>query len=497
MALENACFTADSAVNKLSAEEASGAAGSDRSPADSRLTEAAEDSDYSNDLIVKPIPLLIARIAVPASLGFFFNTMFNATDTYFAGFISTESLAALSLSFPVFFIIIAVGSGLSTGTTALIANEIGAGRRQKAGLFAFQGLGFGIITALIVTVAGIAIAPRLFSFLGASEQYLRDALHYMNTIFGGTIFFICNFMLNAVLVATGDTRSFRNFLIAGFFLNLVLDPWFMFGGFGVPSMGIRGIALATVIIQFFGVAYLALRVSRTDLMAGSDMRRIIPRLAPFREIARQGLPAAVNMLTVGLGVFVITYFAGRFGKQAVAAYGAAVRLEQIILLPTIGLNTATLTLAAQNFGARRFDRLRAVFFRCLRYGAVIAVLGAAALLLGAPALMKFFTSDPIVIAYGATYLKIAAFLIYAYVMLFLSVSVLQGVKRPFFAIGIGIIRQIVLPVIVFPLFSIILSMGLKGLWWGIFAINWSAALFSIVYALKILKKIEKVIGEKT
>ncbi|MEJ2724022.1 MAG: MATE family efflux transporter, partial [Deltaproteobacteria bacterium] len=98
-------------------------------------------------LTTLPIPALVRKIAFPASVGLFFYTMYNVVDTYFGGLISTEALASLSLSLPVFFIIIAVGTGISTGATALIGNALGAGKRDEARLLAVQGITFGVLTA--------------------------------------------------------------------------------------------------------------------------------------------------------------------------------------------------------------------------------------------------------------------------------------------------------------------------------------------------------------
>ena len=150
-------------------------------------------------------------------MGFFFYTMYNVVDTYFAGLISTQTLAAMSLSLSVFFVIIAVGAGISTGTTALIANALGAGDREKAGIFSVQGIVFGILISAVLTVVGLGVSPFLFSMLGASETYLEISLKYMDTIFSGTIFFMLQYMLNSVLNALGDTRSMRNWLNMGFF----------------------------------------------------------------------------------------------------------------------------------------------------------------------------------------------------------------------------------------------------------------------------------------
>lgn len=111
-------------------------------------------------LTTAPIPRLIRQIAVPASIGFFFNTMYNVVDTYFGGLISTQVLAAMSLSFPVFFIIIATGHGISIGTTALIGSALGASNTAEAKQFAVQGITFGVLVSVVLTVFGLYVSPR-------------------------------------------------------------------------------------------------------------------------------------------------------------------------------------------------------------------------------------------------------------------------------------------------------------------------------------------------
>lgn len=182
------------------------------------------------NITTDPVPRVIGAIAVPASVGFFFNTMFNVVDTYFAGVISTQALAALSLSFPVFFIIIALGSGVATGTTALMATALGAGEIDRARMFAVQGFVFGGLLSIILTAVGLVASQPVFSVLGASGNYMETALLYMETIFHGAFFFIMAYMLNAVLNALGDTRSFRNVLVATFFSTSSWTPGSSTGG---------------------------------------------------------------------------------------------------------------------------------------------------------------------------------------------------------------------------------------------------------------------------
>jgi len=439
------------------------------------------------DLTKDPIPGLVRKIAVPASIGFFFNTMYNVVDTFFAGFISTDALAALSISFPVFFIIIAMGSGISQGGTALIANALGEKDQAKAHHTCVQCLSFGVLFAIVLTVGGLLSAPYLFQILGASGEYLEVALDYINLILCGTVFTVVQSIANACLNAQGDTKTYRNVLIVSFFLNCALDPWFMYGGLGVPAMGIKGIALATIVIQLLGMVYLLHRLSRTKLWEGP----IFSMLAPspiYREIAKQGFPASFNMVSVAVGIFIITLFISKFSTESVAAYGIATRIEQILLLPTIGLNIAVLSMTGQNNGAKKPERIRETLETTMKYGLVMMVAGGLLLYFLAETMMQVFSEDPIVIRHGIDYLEIASITLCSYVILFQTVNLLQGLKKPLYAMIIGIYRQVLAPCIVFYLLAFKLDMRESGVWWGIFLVTWSAAIISYFYGKNMLRR---------
>lgn len=440
-----------------------------------------------NSLISKPVPGLIAQLAIPASIGMFFNTMFNVVDTYFSGLISTEAIAALSLSFPVFFVILAFGFGVSTGATALIANALGAGDENQAQLYAIQSISFSVLLSLVLTIAGLLAAPALFDILGASGSYLEIALAYIDVIFYGLTLFSLNFVFNAILTAQGDTKSFRNVLIIGFFLNLIFDPWFIYGGMGLPPMGLAGVAWATVLIQLFSALVMALRVTRSALICQECWQLFIPRWRYFKAIAKQGFPASLNTMSIAIGIFIITWFLSKYGQTAVAAYGIATRVDQIALLPIMGLTTATLTLIGQNNGARRYDRCREVYAKALHYGIVITTISGV-IVFGLPrAIMGIFTADTAVIDIGAFYLRISAFVYWAYIILFVAVAALQGLKRPSYAIWIGLYRQVVAPAVIFYTLATVLEMGLYGIWWGIFLVTWSATLFTLYYVQRTMR----------
>jgi putative MATE family efflux protein len=436
-----------------------------------------------------PIPSLVRGIALPASIGFFFNTMYNFVDTYCAGLIGTDAVAALSLSFPVFFIVLAVGSGLSQGATALIANAMGADDMPLARRLFAQALLLSLLVSAVLTIQGMVTSRWLFELLGAEGNYLTTALDYMNVIMAGAVFFIMQMTLNAGLNAQGNATLYRNVLIAGFVANCALNPWFMYGGAGVPAMGVAGIALATIVVQIASCWILWRGLRKGQLCQGMTSASFIPEPSLLRRLAGQGIPAAGNMLTVALGIFVITWFISRFSKEAVAAYGIATRIEQMLLLPTIGLNTAALTLVGQNNGAGLYDRVRLAWLTCIRYGLVMTLIGGAILWLIRDWAMKCFTTDPLVIQCGIDYLGVAAWVLAAYPILFTTVSMLQGLKRPLYSLCIGLYRQILAPAVVYYGLAIVAGWQLWGVWYGIGMVTWSAALFTLWWGWRTVRSL--------
>jgi len=141
----------------------------------------------------------------------------------------------------------------------------------------------------------------------------------------------------------------------------------MFGGLGIPALGISGIALATIFIEFLGVVYLFPKVIRTGLVSKTFIKEIFPDKEVYKDIARQGLPASVSMMSVAIGFFISTYFVGKFGEGAVAAYGVGTRIQQLMLLPLVGVNIAVVTLIGQNNGAKRLDRVMETIKTTFRY----------------------------------------------------------------------------------------------------------------------------------
>lgn len=417
--------------------------------------------------------------------------MYNIVDSYYAGQVSTLALAALGLSFPVFLLIIATGGGLSRGASALIANAIGSGDPEKQQEFTSQSVSLGILVSILLMIVGLLTVKPLFMLLGASGEYLSIALSYMNPIFLGTIFFVLTSLTNAILIANGDSKTFSKVLVTGFFLNLILDPWFLYGGFGLPPLGIAGIAWATVVIQFGGCIYLLAEVLRRGLLDLSSWKCLIPRLRVYGEIAIQAVPASFNIMSIALGFFVTTYFLKSFGEASVAAFGVTTRIEQLGLLPTMGLYSAIMALVGQNNGAGNFDRVHETMRVCNRVGLVVNLVTSVIIFVFARQLMRIFTPDEEVIQLGVNCLYIIAPVQWSYVMTSTHLAMLQAIKRPTYGFFESILRKVLLPLPFFYLCVLVYQFGVNSVWFSIAGTNVFMTVITIIYARRTLSKIVK------
>lgn len=445
----------------------------------------------TTDLTTGKITQHIRNLAIPASVGVFFNTLYNVVDTFYAGKIGTDSMAGLTVSFPIFFIMIALSSGIGSGTTALASITIGEKDYNHFHKIVKNSLYLGILVALIIILAAPTISYNLFKISGASGNTLKEGTLYMDTLFYGAFFFILNSILNGILSAQGDTKSYRNALIIGFILNVILDPLFIYGFLFIPKLGTVGIALATVIVQIITSLYLFFRMLKSVLFEMHIFKRSRFAFETIKALLKQGIPTSLNISTIALGVFIVNYFILHFSDPTtIAAYGAAMRIEQLALLPALGLNSAALTITGQNFGAKLYPRIYELRKYTLIIGVSIMVLGGLIIYPLAPILISFFNQDPGVIEAGTTYLRIEFFAFPTYVILGILLSIMQGIKKPSFAVYIGLYRQIVMPIPLFYFLGNILNLGVKGIWWGIVFLTWTSVIVTYFYSRKQLSKLE-------
>ena len=433
--------------------------------------------ENSSTITSKPIIQLLKKIAIPASTGSIFQTLFNIVDTFFAGKISSDALAALAKSFPLYFIIISAGIGIVAGCNSLISNSLGQRNRFAALIYSHHTFIYSILLSIIITTLGILFSYDILKLMGSSSESIILAKKYTDIIFYGTVFFLLLTSLNAILYSQGDTKTYRNVLIVGLFANILLNPIFIFGFLFIPAFGIAGLAISTILIQFFACVYLYYKVNQTILKINFKTESFLIRKNFFLNIFNQCMPITFALFLVALGSYLILSFISVFGDEAVAGYGAAIRFEHIFTLPVIGLNTAVITIAGQNFGARRYDRVRETYKKATFIGFIIMCLSGIVIFLLSEFIISLFTNDLEVIKFGSNYLRIAAFIGPIYPVFFISHALFTSLKKTHYIFYSNLFRMVILPFIIIWVILNIYEGYFQDIFYGLLLMNW---LFGVV-----------------
>ena len=436
---------------------------------------------------------LFIKIAIPSSIGTIFQNLYSLVDSIFAGqMISDSALAAIGQIFPIYFVIIALGVGLSIGTTSLIANCIGENNLENSGKVFSQSFILSIIASIIITVMGIYFSPSIISSINNDQETLELSIKYINIIFFGSVFIFILMSINSSLSAQGDTKSYRNVLIFSFFLNILLNPILITGkiySFQIISpLGIEGIAYATIISQFVGIFYLFIKLSKTQIYRYVHVT-IIPHFNIIGNILSQGIPASIGMMMIAVGSYILIYFVGIFGVEAIAGYTSAGRYEQLFFLPLLGLSTATVSIVGQNYGAKQYKRVIETYKKGIKIGVMVLSLLGLIIFLTADIAMNLFTDNANVKQYGSDYLKISALMFPAFPFFFIGNATFQGLKRAIIVMYMAIMRFVLMPLILVSIILYQIGENYNLIFFSLAAMHWIIGLSYYYYCNKKYKKI--------
>tara|TARA_Y100000590_G_scaffold93823_1_gene106382 strand:+ start:91 stop:1395 length:1305 start_codon:yes stop_codon:yes gene_type:complete len=420
--------------------------------------------------------------------GSLFQTLFNLVDTFYAGRISADALAALAKAFPLYFIIIAAGIGIVAGCNSLIGNSLGSNNKVAASIYSYNSLVYAFFLSIFIMLIGTFFSYDILKFMGSTQESIALSKEYTDIIFFGTIVFLILTSFNSILYAQGDTKTYRNVLVVGVILNIILNPIFIFGLFFIPAFGIAGLAISTILIQFGACIYLFYKVKQTEL-------KIIPKISNFYirrnfliNIFNQSMPITMALFLVATGSYLILSFINIFGDQAVAGYGAAIRFEHLFSLPVIGLNTAVISIAGQNFGARRYDRIKEVYFKSVTIGVIImSVAGVIIYILSEP-IIRIFSDDLEVIKYGSSYLKIAAFIGPIYPVFFISHALFTALKKTFLIFYSNLLRMVFLPFAIVWVILNVMEGYFNDIFYGLLIMNWILGFIMLAIARGLMIK---------
>ncbi|NGM69779.1 MATE family efflux transporter [Natronolimnobius sp. AArcel1] len=429
------------------------------SPDESNLTEGS---------LIRPMfqlawPLVVIQILQVA---------YNVGDTFWLGAFSTDAVGAISLAFPLLFLLIALGGGFTTAGAILIAQHTGA-ESGEGGLIAGQTLSFISLVAVGLGILGYFLTDPMLAVLPADPEteaaIIPLAADYLRIFFLGLPFVFGFFVFVALMRGYGDTRAPMRVMFISVVINLVLDPILIFGVGPVPQLGISGAAIATVFSRAVATAIGFYLLYYTGVGPEIRPEHLKPRLEYVREITRLGVPTSLEQSMTAMALVAMTAIVVTFPPAVVAAYGLGNRLISLAFLPALGVGQAMDSIVGQNLGAGRPDRAeRATWLGAALVGAFMAVAAVFAFVFPEPFVAVFLTTEEAgreaVLGHGVTFLQFAAF-----AFVFMGVmQVIQGAFRGagntktalvFAVLGLWVARLPVAYVLIF-----VFDWGTIGIW---------------------------------
>ncbi|SDL07425.1 MATE family efflux transporter [Halarsenatibacter silvermanii] len=426
-----------------------------------------QQAEAQENIIDRPIIPTMIKLSWPIIVGQGMHLMYQLADTFWIGRLGAEHLAAITLSFPLLFIVFSMGTGFSIAGVSLVSQYTGAEEHDNAGRAAAQVLLFAVLISLLFMIPGRIFSTEMLILIGAEAEVLPLAEEYFNIFVSAIPIIFVYFVFSASLEGIGDTITPMKIKIISVIANIILDPFLIFGWSVFPEMGIAGAAAATVFSRLAaGIVgiYIMLR-GLTQLKIRP--KHFIPDPGLIKKIFRIGLPAAFGDSGLAIAITVMTSLVAGFGTTTVAAWGIANRVTSMIRMPAFGMGRATGIMVGQHLGADHPDEAGKVSSLGTRITFGFMLILAVLLLIFSSDIIAVFTAEDQVVEVGAEFLNIVGF---AYAFLGAQI-VLSGALN-----GAGktaqqtFFRLLSLWGFQIPfsyLLAYQLSWGRQGIWWGI------------------------------
>ena len=418
-------------------------------------------------LLEGSIPRSLFLLAVPIMGANILQVAYQLVDAFWVGRLGADAVAAVSVTMPIMFLIVAAGMGFAIAGTTLIAQYTGARDHGMVDHVAAQTLLTILAVSVVLGTLGFVATPVILKAMGVSPQVYVGALSFMRVIFAALPFTFIYAMSQALMRGVGEVRA-PLYIVAGTVcVNFVLDPVLIFGRYGAPAWGVTGAAVATLIAQAFAAA-IALRL----LFGGRygihiHWRDFVPDMAFVKRAFLLGHPASIEQSARGLGMTVLTFLIASFGTVVMASFGVASNVFNVVIIPAMGFSMATSTLVGQNIGAGNFARAEKVarLSAAITFG-VLTFFGIVCFAF-APAIVRFFIPEaPEVVREGAVYIRIVAWSFGFIGLQFALTGVLRAAGEMIPAMVIGLVSQWGLQIPLAFLLSRHTPLGVAGVWWS-------------------------------
>jgi putative MATE family efflux protein len=449
---------------------------------DPRLTEGP----ILRSLLVLAVPIMGANILQIA---------YQLIDAFWVGRLGAAAVAAVSISMPILFLLIAAGIGFSVAGSVLTAQYAGARDHAMVDHVAAQTLLLVTVVSFLLGCAGIVLAPYILALMDIAPDVQAGALSFMRVSLAAMPFAFAYILFQALLRGVGQVTVPLYIIAGAVCANFLLDPVLIFGKFGMPALGVTGAAIATMTAQG-GAAAIGVGLLFTGRL-GIHLRwaAFKPDLDFARRALRLGYPASIEQSVRGLGITILMILITGFGTVATAAYGVGANVLNVIMIPAMGLSLATSTVIGQNLGRGHTQRAeQAARISLLLTFVVLSIVGIAVFALAPHIVRLFVPHAPAVIAEGARFLRIVA---WSFGFLGVQFALGGALRASGNMVAAMMISLLSLWVLRFPLaygLAIHTSLGIDGIWWAFPVSNIATALIAAIWFARSDWKSRKLIS---
>lgn len=424
-----------------------------------------ENNERLTRLTQGSIGKALLTLSAPIVLANLIHTCHQLVNTFWVGRLGSHAVAAVSTSFPIVFLILSLGGGFSVAGSILVAQYAGARSHTMVNHVAAQTLLLNTVIAFALTIVGYLAAPWLLRAMGIEQDIFEKSLQYLRVSFLSVPFVFVFTMFQSILRGIGEVKAPLRLVSLSVFINLVLDPLFIFGWGPIPAGGVTGAAFATLIAQAL-VAIISLRLLFSKRF-GIQLRRadLPPDRTLIQRMLRLGIPSSIEQSAQALGITIMTAQVSHFGTLAIAAYGMGFRFFTFVLIPAFGISMATTTLVGHSLGAGDPRRAEAVARTCSRI-AFLTLAGTTILLIAtaSPLVAFFVPHDPALQVMGTDAVRLMA-------LAFAPIGLQMGLIGAFRGAGDTLVPLIATSINIWllqiPLAWILsrhTSLGTNGLW---------------------------------
>lgn len=451
-------------------------------------------TETENKMGVLPVNELIWKMSVPAMLSMLINALYNIVSSIFVSHLDTtgKPLAAVTLAFPIQFLIIAVAVGTGVGINSLIARRLGAKRYKEANSAANHGFIIALISWIFFAAFGIFFADD-FIRLYTSDPYIQEnATIYLSTVTTLSVFMFITITAEKTLQATGNMLFPMIFNIAGAVINVILDPILIFGLLGAPKMGVPGAAVGAVIAQFCAMSIALFMLFKYDHHVKISYKGFRLSLKTIKDIYSVGLPTIIMM---SIGSVMITFLNGiliKFSETAVAVLGAYFRLNTFLFMPVFGLNQGILPIIGYNFGAGNKGRLLKAYKSGLMIALIVMALGTLLFWVITEQFLLMFNADAEMMEIGIPALRTISLCFVFAAFSIITTGMFQALGHGFLSMMVALLRQLILIV---PLSYVLSHMfGLNATWFSFPVAELLSNVLVVIFLRYIYKKEIKPLG---